>query len=219
MVQFTIIYKKYKKQLTGSKKTIMKKTAIFVASLFLLFTAKAQQAHFGLKGGVNVSQLNFNRNISSDNKVGLNLGILAHIHTSSESWAIQPELFYSMEGAKNIGNSGIDYNLNYLNVPVLLQYMFSNGFRLEGGPQIGFLLNANTKEGGVTVDDKGFKSTAFSIPLGIGYLTSSGLGLDARYVFGLTDINNLKDGTIIQSNVFQLGLFYQLSDTKRHSHH
>ena len=53
----------------------MKKTAIFVVSLFLLFTAKAQQAHFGLKGGVNVSQLHFNDNqVSSDSKVGLNLG-------------------------------------------------------------------------------------------------------------------------------------------------
>jgi hypothetical protein len=195
----------------------MKKTAIFVASLFLLFTAKAQQAHFGVKGGVNISQLHFSDNTSSDSKAGLHLGVLAHIHTSSKTWAIQPELFYSMEGAKNVGNSGETYNLNYMNVPVLLQYMFENGFRLEGGPQIGFLLNANRKGGGVTVEDKLFKSTAFSIPLGIGYLTSSGLGLDARYVFGLSDINALNNPTIY-SNVFQLGLFYQLSDTKIHSH-
>ena len=131
----------------------MKKTTIFVASLFLLFTAKAQDVHFGVKGGVNVSQLHFNDNISSDSKVGLNLGVLAHIHTYSKNWAIQPELFYSMEGAKNVDNSGVTYNLNYLNVPVLLQYMFENGFRLEGGPQIGFLLSANTKGGGVTVDE------------------------------------------------------------------
>ena len=124
-----------------------------------------------------------------------------------------------MEGAKNVDNSGTDYNLNYMNVPVLLQYMFENGFRLEGGPQIGFLLSANTKGGGVTIDDKGFKSTAFSIPLGVGYLTSSGWGLDARYVFGLSDVNDLHDGQTIQSNVFQLGIFYQLSDTKKHLHH
>ena len=197
----------------------MKKTTIFVASLFLLFTAKAQDVHFGVKGGINVSQLHFNDNVSSDSKVGLNLGVLAHIHTSSRTWAIQPELFYSMEGAKNVDDFRIDYNLNYLNVPVLLQYMFENGFRLEGGPQIGFLLSANTKGGGVTVDDKGFKSTAFSIPLGIGYLTSSGWGIDARYVFGVSDVNDLHDGQTIQSNVFQLGIFYQLSDTKMHRHH
>lgn len=196
----------------------MKKTIIFVASLFLLFTAKSQDVHFGVKGGLNVSQLHFRDNISSESKVGLNLGILAHIHTTSKTWAIQPELFYSMEGARNVDNSGIDYNLNYLNLPVLLQYMFENGFRLEGGPQIGFLLSANTKGGGVTVDDKGFKSTAFSIPLGVGYLTSSGWGIDARYVFGLSDINDLHNGETIQSNVFQLGVFYQFSDSKIRKH-
>ena len=82
----------------------MKKTAILSASLFLFFTATAQQAHFGLKGGVNVSQLHFNdAQISSDSKVGLHFGVLAHIHTS-KTWALQPELLYSLEGAKKIGN-------------------------------------------------------------------------------------------------------------------
>ena len=195
----------------------MKKTAIFAGSFLILFTATAQQAHFGLKGGVNISQLHFNNNTQSDSKVGVHLGILAHIH-ASKTWAVQPELLYSLEGAQKVGNSGINYNLNYLNVPVLLQYMFDNGFRLEGGPQIGFLLNAKRKAGDVTVDDDGFKTTAFSIPLGVGYLTSSGVGLDARYVFGLSNINDSENGPIIQSNVFQLGLFYQLSDSKLRSH-
>ena len=196
----------------------MKKTAIITASLFLLFTAKAQQAHFGLKGGVNISQLNFNNNTTTDSKVGVHAGFLAHIH-ASKTWALQPELLYSLEGAQQkIGNSKVTYNLNYLNVPVLLQYMFSNGFRLEGGPQIGFLLSAKTKTGSITVNNNSFKSTAFSIPLGLGYLTSSGVGLDARYVFGLSNIHDSENDPTIQSNVFQLGLFYQLSDIKKHSH-
>jgi len=164
--------------------------------------------------------LHFSDNTTTDSKVGLHLGVLAHIH-ASKIWAIQPELLYSLEGAQKVGNPGVTYNLNYLNVPVLLQYMFNNGFRLEGGPQIGFLLNAKIKAGNVTVDYNGFKSTAFSIPLGLGYLTSSGVGLDARYVFGISNINDLKNPAI-HSNVFQLGLFYQLSqlnNTKRHSYH
>ena len=197
----------------------MKKTAILSASLFLLFTATAQQAHFGFKGGVNVSQLHFNdAQISSDSKVGLHFGVLAHIHTS-KTWSLQPELLYSLEGAKKVGNAGTTYNLNYLNVPVLLQYMFSNGFRVEGGPQLGFLLSAKTKSGNVTIDNNGFKSTSVSIPLGLGYLTSSGVGLDARYVFGLSNINDSESGPTIQSNVFQLGLFYQLSDPGKRSRH
>src|SRR5664279_3887837 len=164
----------------------MKKTVMFTSLLFLLFTAKAQQAHFGFKGGVNISQLNFNDNTSSDSKIGVNLGVVTHIH-ASKTWAIQPELLYSLEGAQKVGNSGANYNLNYMNVPILLQYMFDNGFRLEGGPQIGLLLNAGRKSGDAAVDYNGFKSTAVSIPLGVGYLTSAGVGLNARYVFGLSN--------------------------------
>src|SRR5215217_4216560 len=113
----------------------MKKTIIFAAIFFLVSNAKAQQIHPGVKGGVNISQLNFDNNTSSDSKTGLHIGALVHIHTSSKSWAIQPELLYSMEGAKRIGNSSIKFNLSYLNIPVLLQYMFDNGFRIEAGPQ------------------------------------------------------------------------------------
>jgi len=104
-------------------------------------------------------------------------------------------------------------------VPVLLQYMFENGFRVEGGPQMGFLISARTKVSNTSTDNKGFKSTAFSIPIGVGYLTTSGVGFDARYVFGLSNINDNDNGPTIQSNVFQFGIFYQFTDTKKHSHH
>src|SRR5664279_725552 len=106
----------------------MKKISFLATFLFLLVNVNAQDVHLGVKGGANISQLHFNDDVSSDSKAGLYLGVLAHIHTSSKTWAIQPEIFYSMEGAKNVDNSGTTYNLNYLNVPVLLQYMFENGF-------------------------------------------------------------------------------------------
>lgn len=199
----------------------MKKTAISVALLFLLFTAKAQQAQFGFKGGMNISDLHFSGNNQINSKVGLHLGILAHIQ-ASKIWAIQPEFLYSQEGAEQTitgNNNKVKYRLNYFNVPVLLQYNFDNGFRIEGGPQIGFLLNARTKNGNLTINNPNFKSTAFSIPLGISFLSESGVGFDARYVFGLSNIDDTQNGIIIQSNVFQLGIFIMAGDTFKHSNH
>ncbi len=195
----------------------MKKIIILAATFFLLISAKAQQVHFGIKGGLNASELHFSNHAKWDTKIGLHAGFLAHIH-ASQTWAIQPEIFYSLEGAKTkmISSGTTTINLNYLNVPVLLQYMFDNGFRVEGGPQIGFLISAKTKVNNTSTDNKGFKSTGFSIPLGIGYLTTSGFGFDARYSFGLSNINDDANGPSIQSNVFQFGIFYQFSDTKKH---
>jgi hypothetical protein len=192
----------------------MKKTLILAASLFLIIGATQAQhkgVHFGLKAGMNASTLT---NSNTDSKIGFNAGALAHIHTSSKSWAVQPELVYSLEGAKLKGNSAIKSDLSYLNVPVLVQYLFSNGFRLEAGPQIGFLMSAKAKNGGASMDIKNsLNSTNFSIPVGLGYLTTYGLGFDARYNFGLSDITK-NDALKVHSNTFQFGLFYQFTDSK-----
>ncbi len=197
------------------KINFMKKTIIFAATLFFMFSAKAQSTHFGIKGGLNASSLNSSPSISDmQTKIGLNAGFLAHIHTASELWAIQPEVYYSSEGAKSKSNSADKMELGYINVPVLVQYMFGNGFRVEAGPQVGFLMNAKAKQGGTSTDIKNdLKSAVFSIPVGLGYLTSSGLGFDARYNFGISNI--YKDNTSkVHSNVFQFDIFYQFSGRK-----
>lgn len=192
----------------------MKQLIILCWCLFIGFSSFSQNVHFGVKGGVNVAQLNLDNNDSYDAKIGLHGGLLAHIH-ASHTWALQPEVIYSLEGAKyTSGGNDVKVNLNYINIPVLLQYMFHNGVRLEGGPQLGLLINAKTENNSTTIDNNSFKSSAFSIPLGVGYLTTNGLGFDARYTFGLSNINKNKNPTI-QSNVFQFGIFYQFSDRKR----
>jgi len=194
----------------------MKKTIIFAASFFLLLNAKAQEVHFGVKAGMNASSLNSSpANADMQSKIGFNAGILAHIHGPNAQWALQPEVYYSSEGAKSKSNSDAKLDLGFVNVPVLAQYMFDNGFRIEAGPQVGFLLSAKYKESGPSSDVKdGYNTVAFSIPVGVGYLTTSGLGFDARYNFGISDLNKASGGTKVHSNVFQFGLFYQFSDPK-----
>ncbi len=196
----------------------MKKTIILASALFIFIGAtKAQDVHFGIKGGLNASNLNITNNQGNnlDTKIGFNAGLLAHIH-AGKSFAIQPEVYYSSEGAQFKGTSPkTTYQLGYINVPVLGQYMFGNGFRVEAGPQVGFLINAKTKMGSLSTDvKKNYKTTSFSIPVGVGYLTSYGLGFDARYNFGISNINEDKSLDAARSNVFQFGLFYQFGHPK-----
>lgn len=194
----------------------MKKTTlILTATFFVLLQAKAQDVHFGVKAGLNASSLNYNHNTDMQTKIGFNAGLLAHIHTSNKTWAFQPELYYSVEGAKSKSNSDKSTDLGYLNIPVLIQYMFDNGFRLEAGPQVGFLMNAKSKVGNTSTDIKNnLKSAVFSIPLGLGYVTMSGLGFDARYNFGISNIYKPNYGETVHSNVFQFDIFYQFNSKK-----
>ena len=195
----------------------MKKTMILAATVLFAFGANAQmKAHFGVKAGMNASELH-QKNLNSDTKIGFNAGVLAHIHSHGSQFAFQPEVMYSLEGAKyNVGGVKSHTDLHYINVPLLAQYMFDNGFRIEAGPQFGFLMAAKNKVSSTTVDVKNnYKTTAISLPVGISYLTTSGLGFDARYAFGLTDLrDNNSGGNKVTGNNFQFGIFYQFSDPK-----
>jgi hypothetical protein len=191
----------------------MKKLFILSASILLFTIAKSQDPHFGIKGGLNAATLNKGGTTETP-RISFNAGAFAHIHTSA-NWSIQPEILFSSEGGTSHlmgGNLHAREVLNYLNFPVLLQYMFNNGLRLEGGAQFGVLLSAKDKIGDNIHDVKDlYQSTAVSIPLGASFLTKTGFGIDARYVFGLSNIYK-DDSQTIQSNVFQLDIFYQFSD-------
>ena len=186
----------------------MKKISIFVLALVASATLFAQGPKYGIKAGLNLSRLT--GPVDTDWRPGFHAGFLSHIHVTP-AFSLQPEVVYSSQGAKYPYNENQDLKrkLDYINIPVLLQYNFDNGFRLQGGPQIGFLVSAKDKVGDVTLNSSTdpYKTIDFSIPLGISYLSYSGLGVDARYNLGIT---NVIDGSPanVRNSVIQLGVFY-----------
>lgn len=195
----------------------MKKISLFSLALLFASVLFAQKTTIGLKAGMNVASLSNSNGTNMGSRLGLHAGLLAHIHLNP-SWAIQPEVVYSSQGAKyTISDGEHQLALNYINIPLQFQYMFSNGFRLQTGPQVGFLASVkderrNTETGIFTSED--FKTVDFSWGAGLGYLSYSGLGVDARYNFGISNINNA--GTnVLRNNVFQLGLFYMLNSNHK----
>lgn len=183
----------------------MKKVIIVFSVLVSSMVASAQHVDFGVKGGLNVADFSNDGDANFKSRTSFHLGGLAHIHVS-RFFAVQPELVYSEQGAKY---AGIEYKMNYVNIPVLLQYMAGGGFRLQTGPQLGILASAKAKSGGTTVDIKDqFKTVDFAWSFGAGYLTPVGFGVDARYNLGISNIVD-EGGGDVRNNVFQLGVFYQ----------
>jgi hypothetical protein len=87
--------------------------------------------------------------------------------------------------------------------------MFDNGFRLQAGPQVGFLIHAKSETNNVSTDIKdNLKAIDFAIGAGAGYVhPASGFGVDARYNLGLSNIND--DGPVKSTNRgFQVGVSY-----------
>lgn len=198
----------------------MKKMFLAFAFASMFVAAKAQDggAVFGLKGGLNLANLKSkagDESESGDMKPGFHIGAYANVPLSA-NFSFNPELLYSGEGAKEEEDGGTaKINLNYLNVPLLVQYNAS-GFYAETGPQLGLLLSAKSKfeddgeEEDVDIKDD-LNSTSFSWAIGVGFKTASGFGAGARYNLGLSNL--IKDGDDDfkwTSNVIQIGVSYTL---------
>lgn len=174
---------------------------------------------YGVKGGLNLSDTsNY-----WEGKAGFNVGGFVNIPLGS-SFSLQPELLYSQYGAFDRGNGSVRpiprdarVSLDYITVPVMLQYNLGPKFYFEAGPEFGYLANAKYKYEG-TLDsgterttDIGSKMNKFNLGLGLGlgFSLYKNLGMNVRYVAGLTEAIKENQGKTVTNNTFQLGLTYK----------
>jgi Outer membrane protein beta-barrel domain len=185
----------------------MKKLFFTAAALFAFAFTNAQETKFGLKTGLNISNWGADAEDTSS-KVGLQVGMFVEIK-SSDKLIIQPELLYSSLGIKeDIEGTTVNFNTNYLVLPVMFKYLASEKFSLEAGPQIGFLLSAKAKANGNSGDIKDeFNSTDFGINIGAGYDVSEKVNLSLRYTSGISNIlKDIGDNKVTNTNIaFALG--------------
>ncbi len=197
----------------------MKKSFLFSIAIIGAVVTNAQ-IQFGVKAGVNLANIHASQVSSIESyktNASFHAGALASIPLFS-NFVLQPEIMYSGEGTKYT-NDGDNSTINtaYVNIPVLFKYKDPSGFFAEIGPQFGVLATAKEKSGAVSVDVKSsFKSTDVSGCIGIGYLSSLNIGIDARYTMGLTDIMASSNGSTgtAKNNVIQIGLFYMFGGKK-----
>lgn len=201
----------------------MKRTLFALALLCTIYcfgqntnTKSKPIAQFGIKGGLNIADVKSNLYPNHESKLDFNAGLLAHVHLNAHL-AFQPEIVFSRQGFKQqeSSNRELEMKLDYINIPLLVQYMY-NGFRLETGPHIGFLVNAKGEmsTGEVYKMKDNLKQTDFSWDFGASYLSTMGLGIFARYDLGISNINKNLNIQGTQNNemnnrVWQFGLFYQ----------
>ncbi|HRE38196.1 MAG TPA: porin family protein [Chitinophagaceae bacterium] len=197
------------------------KKIVLVSVLALSTMFVNAQVTFGVKGGVNFATLGGDDADELEGKksnTGFYLGGTVNVPISS-NFAFQPELIYSANQGMEFRESPLElnYNLGYLNIPLMLQYR-NSGFIAEAGPQIGFLMSAKAKiSDGTNTDEEDikdeFKGTDFGVNLGLGYQFSNGFGLNARYTFGMSNIIDETD-VDVKNRVFSVGVFFNFGGKK-----
>ena len=212
----------------------MKKLSIFIAiMLFGFSTVNAQEINFGAKAGVNFASITGDDTDDLDGRTSFHIGIVAEI-VISDKFSVQPELLYSSQGATsedsyteediNIKEEGT-VKLDYINLPIMAKFYVGEGFSLEAGHQIGFLMNSEiemklTASGAgvsesisVTEDLKDhIKGIDFGLNLGVGYKMENGLNFGARYNLGLSDANDdpefFESDSSFKNSVIQVSVGY-----------
>lgn len=203
----------------------MKNIVLLAALTSLSYFATAQdKPTFGLKGGLNLATVGGKDISGTSALIGFHAGVQGSL-SIRDAFSLHSELFYSAEGAKvKVETSGpgdeiieatAKTHLNYLRLPVMLQYRHASGFYVASGPQVGYLLSAKLKGAGETADVKDeFKKIDLSWVLGVGYLIpNTKLGVDIRYNLGVTKLNKSTDGEDAgkaYGRAFQAGVFYNL---------
>lgn len=213
---------KYKNQMN------ILKGLVFTVLILLAVQAYSQESgtvSVGLRGGLNVSNFGgMGVNTGNRYKAGINFGAIG-MYSVNEQWAIAAEVNYSQKGNSPAINSFV--KLNYLDVPVYINYFFGQGgdrFRTKVflGPSVGVLMVAKTKVGGIESGDLKslYNSTDFGVIAGGGFhykvseAGSNWLIFDVRYAHGLSDLAKVGTGTSNVSNralSINLGITFPLN--------
>jgi len=157
---------------------------------------------FGIIGGANLATLtNFGQNVS--NRIGFAGGLMAVLPVSP-SFAIQPELMFTMKGAtsKLLGTSAPTTKIDYIELPVLARFEIPAFGRVKpfvyGGP--GFAYRTNCTIGSIAGFSSGGIITFLRLSADCDSLASPPAGLPGFKVSS-TDV----DGIIGAGLAFDVG--------------
>src|SRR5215212_11263052 len=199
-----------------------------------LVTPMAVKTRFGIKGGVNLATLEIDDqstpNMNTNMKTSFYGGVFANIPISS-MFRFQPEVLYSGQGTKADARSSTEatlagineYDFRYIAVPLMFQLMSKGGAFVELGPQFSVLAKANgdrLNDNSVELKKSDYvKKTDFAGAVGLGYLSRIGLGINARYVNGFSNVWNNDNSPSTsdakyKNRVVQIGLMYHFGAGK-----
>ncbi|MCI1187743.1 PorT family protein [Hymenobacter sp. DH14] len=187
----------------------MKKVLLSLGLVAGIAATANAQARIGLKAGGSLTNMSGSDVSSTSSKFGFHGGLVANL-AFGDALSLQPEVLFSMKGYQDPDNSKNKVNLNYIDVPVMLQYN-ADGLFFEAGPQLGFLASAKVTDGTNDMDIKeAFKSVDFGYAVGLGYKLETGPMLGLRYNGGITSAFKDVAGKTVnaRNSAFQLYVGY-----------
>ncbi|HMR82470.1 MAG TPA: porin family protein [Niabella sp.] len=127
----------------------MKKIIVTITSLALYMSVYAQDVHYGVTAGLNISNVSYKTDVWDKPKsmLGPQIGFFAELPVA-DRLSIKPQLQYNVLGYKFPPDDiigGINVKLNYITLPVTAQYEIVSNLKAELGIYAALLLNGKSK--------------------------------------------------------------------------
>lgn len=195
-------------------------TLFLTASFGMLHAQDNVTTEFGVKGGLNMSNL-YTDDADDENVLfGFNAGVYATLPVS-DFIAIQPELLFTTRGSKleynnALAQGNVKLKLNYIELPLLVRVNITKNFNIHAGGYASYMVSAkSTGDGDFEFEDQydtdDFNKFDAGIAAGVG-LDFNPISVGLRYNYGLTTIE--KDGddsSDLKNSNLSLYLSYKLN--------
>ncbi len=194
---------------------------LLIVILFFILPNKLSSQNFGggMYGGIAASQISGDA-LAGFNKPGINVGIFTN-YSFNESLKLQLELSFIQKGSRDNANPDKgDYEsyllrLNYIEIPVLMNYKINKFFSFEAGPYVSYLLGSSEEDFyGEIPGSRDFNKYDLGISGGMHYTINENLDAVFRVSNSILPVRDHKGGGIYRLNrgqynsVVSLGLHY-----------
>lgn len=211
----------------------MKKLALFIL-LFPLSLLAQESEQFGFKVGPSIINLRSTiagqqiNNYSYNWRIGYQAGLTYKYNMANGFTSFMLDVLYAQKGTKQgalTQNGNYNVKLHYLNLPLLFAYNATETFAIYAGAELGVLVKSHIRFQKQSIDlgDR-FKTIELNPIIGFQYTSPSNVFLDARYAFGVLDIDNTIDNngvvtkgvnsikTVTQSFQFSIGYYFSRNE-------
>lgn len=178
------------------------------------------QIKFGVKGGLNVTNMSFDSKVlDADNQTGFFIGPTVKFTLPLVGLGVDASALYDQREAE-IKDTDAKLKSQAINVPINLRYGVGLGSMANvyvfAGPQFGF--NVGDKDHKITDGATwNFKSSSFSVNVGLGATLMSHLQVSANYNIACGKTGDVTVGSAVsdaikggdgKANAWQIGLAY-----------
>jgi hypothetical protein len=190
----------------------MRTTIFFLLLTSCIVLPATAQFHVGVKAGANITKV-AGKSFKDEFNSGYMLGGFAEIKLSKKVY-LQPEFLVNQYKTNldsnynnlvgNLFNGLTSVRLEYLSIPLLLNYRIGEGLiSLQAGPQYGILIDKGNSI--LQNTHNAFKNGDLSLLGGV-QIKAGAIRINGRYFVGLSNINDLTNDSKWKNQGFQLSV-------------